>query len=180
MLDADLVPALEQKADFLVATMETVNPEQWHLQRDHLSVDECLSLDIAVLDWLQVLLACLDQMAIHPTVPTHLDPRLEQALLQIHRHALEFPLDQHQLAASVGFSLIHLTRLFRQHLGKTPMAIYADRRLNEAKRLLVMPDVRVAEASAKLGFPWVSHFSKWFKQQTGLTPSDFIQARRPV
>ncbi len=46
-------------------------------------------------------------------------------------------------------------------------------RTDYAKRLLSTTNLTILEISYKLGYSSISHFSKLFKQEVGLTPSEY-------
>jgi AraC family transcriptional activator of pobA len=58
-------------------------------------------------------------------------------------------------------------------LGKSPKEIINDRVLLEIKRLLVHTNMPIKEIGFSLGFSEPTNFIKYFKQQTGSTPSEF-------
>ncbi len=77
---------------------------------------------------------------------------------------LESPVTLTELASSVSLSVRQLERLFRQHLGKTPMRYYLELRLQRAQLLLrqtTMPILQVAVAS---GFASASHFARCYRE----------------
>ena len=47
-------------------------------------------------------------------------------------------------------------------------------RINAAKELLTNSNITVSEAAAAVGFPDAAHFSKCFKEYTGISPSRYI------
>jgi len=49
-------------------------------------------------------------------------------------------------------------------------------RLERAKQLLSIEGTQVREACFKVGFNNVSHFSKSFREFTGVTPTEFIES----
>ncbi len=66
-----------------------------------------------------------------------------------------------------------------QKLGqKSPMQLILDRRLIEAKRLLLYSDLSVTQCGEMAGFDDPAYFSRLFKQHTGTPPRQFRTARR--
>jgi AraC-like DNA-binding protein len=61
-------------------------------------------------------------------------------------------------------------------LGKSPKEIINDRVLLEAKRLLVYTNQSIKEISFQLGFAEPTNFIKYFKLQSGITPSKFRES----
>jgi AraC-like DNA-binding protein len=64
----------------------------------------------------------------------------------------------------------HLIRVCKNIAGKTPGAILAEAVVNEAKLLLNNPDNNIGLVSQSLRYASVSAFSKFFKNQTGMSP----------
>ena len=58
-------------------------------------------------------------------------------------------------------------------IGKTPKQFIDDRILLEAKRLLVYSNETIKEITFLLGFEEPTNFSKFFREQTGLSPAEF-------
>jgi AraC-like DNA-binding protein len=63
-----------------------------------------------------------------------------------------------------------LSNFFKKHDVKSPLKIINDRITAEAKRLLRNSDHTAEEIAYQLGYSEPSHFSKFFKKQTGLSP----------
>ena len=82
-----------------------------------------------------------------------------------------------QLAQVSGLSLEHTVRSFKQCHGITPHAYHQARRAESARRLLRQRQ-SLAEVSVALGFYDQSHFTKWFRETQGVTPSAFRSAFR--
>lgn len=66
-----------------------------------------------------------------------------------------------------------LTRASIEATGISAKAFISARMILEAKRLLVHTDQSVSQISEYLNFKEATHFSKFFKRETGYTPSDF-------
>lgn len=75
-----------------------------------------------------------------------------------------------ELAAIVQISPYHFIRLFRKNLGQTPYQYILQRRIEKGKDLLQHSQLSTEEIAASLGFCDRSHFAKYIKRFTGLTP----------
>jgi|GEM_PF-2148442 len=77
------------------------------------------------------------------------------------------------LADAAGMSLTHFKRLFRRETG-LPFKQWMDReRLRGVTRRLETEDVPLKTLAHEFGFSTPSHFSAWFKSQTGVTPLSY-------
>jgi AraC-like DNA-binding protein/mannose-6-phosphate isomerase-like protein (cupin superfamily) len=72
----------------------------------------------------------------------------------------------------------YLSRLFRKHLGTTPMRYRNSVRIEKAKHLLLIQSASVEEIADVLGFADAKYFSQLFKSVTSLTPSQFRRKYR--
>lgn len=89
------------------------------------------------------------------------------------QHSVQFYADQlHKSPKTLSnyFALYH-------HL--SPLAVIQQRIILEAKRLLLYTDTTSKEIAYELGFEEVAHFSNYFKNQTGISPSEFKQHQNP-
>ncbi len=91
------------------------------------------------------------------------------------REHIDEPLNREVLAAVAGFSVSHFHRIFTAYVGEN-MAGYVRRvRLERAGRKLRMGAVDITEVALAAGYDTHAAFSKAFKQQFGLSPSEFRQ-----
>lgn len=98
----------------------------------------------------------------HPAVTAALD------LMETH---IGDPLGLNQIAGLVGLSRRQLQRLFRDHLGRTVMAAYRDRRLEVADRLLRQTPMSVLDVAMGTGFADAGHFARAYKAHFGAAPA---------
>lgn len=88
---------------------------------------------------------------------------------------LDEPLDRKALAAVAGFSIPHLHRIFIASTGES-IASYVRRvRMIRAGQKLRMGAVDITEVALAAGYATHAAFGKAFKQQFGLSPSEFRQ-----
>ncbi|HET6823406.1 MAG TPA: AraC family transcriptional regulator [Anaerolineales bacterium] len=85
------------------------------------------------------------------------------------------PLDRETLADVAGFSVPHFHRVFTAHVGESAISYVRRIRLERAARKLRMGAVDITEVALAAGYDSHAAFSKAFKQQFGLSPSEFRQ-----
>ncbi len=100
----------------------------------------------------------------------------ERQLLQVLEYINEH-LDQDiklaDLAALLGISQFHFSRLFKQSVGKAPYQYLLQQRVERAKHLLKQTDRSIIEIAFLCGFNSHSHLGQQFRQLTGTTPSAY-------
>ena len=82
-----------------------------------------------------------------------------------------------QLGALVHVHPAHLARVFRAHHGETIGRRIRRLRLEWARGMLVESDEPLREIAVGAGFAHQSHFTRVFKEATGVTPADFRRLR---
>jgi len=75
-----------------------------------------------------------------------------------------------QLATRLGIGARQLTRLFRQHLGVTPLAVASTQRLHFAKKLINETSLPMAEVCFAAGYSSVRRFNATFNSVYGRAP----------
>ncbi len=79
-----------------------------------------------------------------------------------------------EIADRLCVSESHLVRLFTRTLGTSPGKLLRKRRIEYAQELLLQPEISITLAGELAGFSDNSYFSRVFKQETGLTPGQFV------
>lgn len=78
------------------------------------------------------------------------------------------------LSQEFGFVPSYISRLFREHTGLSTSDYLVKIRMDKAKELMVKnPYIMVKEVADLVGFKNQYHFSKTFKKQTGVWPTDY-------
>ena len=91
---------------------------------------------------------------------------------------LQDSLSLDQLARETDYSRAHFLRMFRATTGKTPHQYLTQRRIERAKSMLLEAEtISLTEIAASCGFSSQSHMTRVFREQVGVTPSEF--KRRP-
>ncbi len=80
------------------------------------------------------------------------------------------------IAESVNVSVSRLCVLFKKELNQTVGEVLTKKRIEEAKKLLYLDNLKVYEVSERVGYRTSQYFSKIFYQQTGQNPNS---CRRP-
>lgn len=78
-----------------------------------------------------------------------------------------------EYALSKHFSTCWFIRSFKRYNGMTPMQYVLNLRITTAKTLLRTTTYSVSEVASIVGYDNPLYFSRLFKKQTGLPPSDF-------
>jgi AraC-like DNA-binding protein len=89
------------------------------------------------------------------------------------KQSLNLSLTLDEISYSTGISTSKIKRLFKEYDNTTPIAYYSSLKIDEAKKLIRKSPMNFTEIAEHLGFESVHYFSKFFKKQTGLTPSEF-------
>ena len=83
------------------------------------------------------------------------------------------------MARSVDLSPGHLTTVVRRETGRTVVEWTAERRVPQARRLLVGTDLSVDEVGRSVGYNDTGYFVKLFRRAHGTTPLAWRRAGRP-
>ncbi|XID90207.1 response regulator [Paenibacillaceae bacterium WGS1546] len=116
-------------------------------------------------EWIQGVLARLDPVKQEGQV-------LARAKRYIQAH-LHHPVNLTEVSQETHVTPQYLSKLFREKSGQTFIEYITRLRIEEAKRLLAEPGVKVYEVAERVGYSQWKHFSRVFKQHTGYGPSDY-------
>jgi AraC family transcriptional activator of pobA len=83
------------------------------------------------------------------------------------------------VARAVSLSPGHLTTVVRSKTGRTVVEWIAERRMVQARRLLVETDLAVEEVGHRVGYRDPGYFVRTFKRSHGTTPLGWRRAGRP-
>lgn len=67
----------------------------------------------------------------------------------------------------------HLSKLLNRHMGQNFSEILNTIRINEAKKLLKNPSLRIGDIAESVGFVDMAHFSRVFKKTMGISANEY-------
>lgn len=76
-------------------------------------------------------------------------------------------------ASKMNITVKHLNRICRSILNKTATELITERIILETKRLLIDQNNSISQIANELNYDNYSYFSKIFKKENGITPSEF-------
>lgn len=82
------------------------------------------------------------------------------------------------LSRELGMSRVHLYKKLLSLTGKAPLEFIRTIRLQRAAQLLEKSQLTVSEVAYKVGFNSPKYFAKYFKDEFGMLPSAYVQAKK--
>ncbi|MDL2300359.1 AraC family transcriptional regulator [Clostridiaceae bacterium OttesenSCG-928-D20] len=108
------------------------------------------------------------------------DSQIVEAVSRILSDNIESKISLEDILKSVCFSKSYLTKLFRDHTGKSIMSYYQELKLNRAKELISERTLSFTEIAERLRYNSIHHFSASFKKQIGMTPSEYLNSVQSI
>lgn len=102
-------------------------------------------------------------------------PRLQAAIAHVAKHYLRH-IPESEVAPLCNMSPSRFCREFKAAFKVTFVEYLASHRMRQAKRLLANPSMAVADVAAAVGFSDPSYFTRVFKKQEGVSPSEYRAA----
>ena len=75
-------------------------------------------------------------------------------------------------------SAVHLNKLVKKITGRTPLSWINEAVMAESKALLIQTDLPVNDIATRVGIEDASYFTRLFKKQIGITPTDFRKSKK--
>jgi len=97
---------------------------------------------------------------------------VEKALAIMHG-SIEKAFDLSAISSRLGIGREHFVRLFSERMGMPPMKYYIRLKIEAARSMLASTNIRIGEISDKLGFNTQFNFSRTFRREAGLSPTEF-------
>ena len=84
------------------------------------------------------------------------------------------PISNLTLAKQFGFVPSYISKIFKEYKGVSPCSYLTTVRIQNAKTLILEDrDIVMQEVASRVGFSDLSYFTKVFKKEVGVTPSEF-------
>jgi two-component system, response regulator YesN len=96
----------------------------------------------------------------------------ERAREYIKAH-IDEDLSRDSIASEVNVNPDHLSRLMKRETGLSVSEYLLRERLEMAKRLVAETDLSIGDIASRSGYSSFSHFSRIFRESTGLSPIDY-------
>ena len=90
-------------------------------------------------------------------------------------HYAEGTVSNDTLASLCGMSTVYFRKVFTAVYGLSPQRYFMQFRIEKAKDMLSGEHGRISEIAESLGFGSIYHFSKVFKEQVGVSPSEYAE-----
>lgn len=117
------------------------------------------------------------QLIWHSGYHSNYDRRIKKVLQHIIDHYKE-PLSVGEMAKITKLSPLYFGSFFKQETGQSFRQYLTSIRLNQAENMLNSGVHNVSEVAVECGFSDVFYFSKVFKENRGLAPSEILKSRR--
>jgi transcriptional regulator GlxA family with amidase domain len=106
------------------------------------------------------------------------DFRLRKAVALMRKN-MSRGLDMEAIARAAGLSRPHLFSLFRDQLDLTPGVLWNSLRIEEAVHQMKMSEDNLISIASSLGFSAQCNFTRFFRERTGVAPSEYRGALPP-
>jgi len=110
-------------------------------------------------------------------VPPQARPLLAR-VFQLIESRFHRPISLQDVAKEVGRSPAHLTTLVKRQTGRSVLEWIIERRMAEARRLLVETELEVGDIGQRVSYLDAGYFIRQFRKVNGATPAQWRKARR--
>ena len=82
------------------------------------------------------------------------------------------------VARNTNISASHISHIFKDSTGYSPIQYLTRRRLGEAETLLIHTDIRITDIATRCGYGTISNFNNSFQKYIGLSPGQYRKRHR--
>ncbi|NJB84979.1 signal transduction histidine kinase/DNA-binding response OmpR family regulator/ligand-binding sensor domain-containing protein [Lewinella marina] len=94
----------------------------------------------------------------------------------LHEHVADSDFNVRAMCEAMHLSHMHFIRKVKQLTGKKPIDLLKSFRMKKAKELLAQESLTVAEVAYRVGFDLPNSFSRTFKKEFDMTPTQYVQS----
>ena len=77
------------------------------------------------------------------------------------------------ISEAISTSKYHILRVFKEYYEMSPIQYLIGRRIDEAKRILLVSQLPIGEIADRVGYNSLSNFTLQFRKKVGLSPNQF-------
>lgn len=81
----------------------------------------------------------------------------------------------HKIGCDFALSASYLGAVFRAHAGCSIMAFFNSQKIAQAKLFIREETCNVSEIAARMGYSSIHYFSRQFKKETGMSPTEYLK-----
>lgn len=96
-----------------------------------------------------------------------------QRCIQAMETGLDKPINLEALAATVGLSSYHFSRMFKETTGFSPSSYFIRLKVAKARHLLRETNRSIVSIALQLGYSSPSHFAQVFRREVGVSPRNY-------
>jgi YesN/AraC family two-component response regulator len=100
------------------------------------------------------------------------DPIIEFALNYVRKHYHQ-DLTLDSVAKPLNITGGYLSTYFKEKTGKNFIDYVHEVRIREAKRMLLVTDLKIQDIAIRSGYPYLNSFNRIFKKMTGMSPREY-------
>lgn len=108
-------------------------------------------------------------------VPKQKQALIEPAINYVAEHYQNCDINNDFLAKLCGMSTVYFRKTFEKVYGTSPIKYLHDFRIKKAKSILQSDFESIGQVAESVGYGSIYHFSKMFKQYTGVSPSKYVK-----
>jgi len=101
---------------------------------------------------------------------------IQKLLNRVIENMTRVDFDVEELASIIGMSRSNLFRKIKTVTGQTPIDFIFSIRMKRSLELLIEQKLNISEIAFQVGFENLSSFSRAFKKQYGMPPSDYLKS----
>lgn len=122
-------------------------------------------------------LAALADQGQREYVPSGKQKLLQPAVDHMNTCYFETDITNDTLAERCGISTVYFRKSFEAVYGISPIKYLNDLRMRKARALLESDYASIGQVAESVGYSSIYHFSKMFRQYTGLSPTEYAKNR---